>query len=190
MKAWSTSELLKVLKVASKDSSRNHAMILLGYRHGMRASEVCGLKLSDIDFKNREITIRRLKHSLKTVQPMTDLPGQPLLSELRVLRRWLTERPDDRSDYVFTSQKGGRIDRTRFFRIVQAYAEQAGLPADRRFAHCLKHTLGLTLVEAGVNLAIVKQALGHRNIASTAVYTQPSDEQTGRAVTKALAELF
>jgi site-specific recombinase XerD len=190
MKAWTTAELLKVLKVAFEDSPRNHAMILLGYRHGMRASEVTGLKLQDLDLKNREITIRRLKHSLKTVQPMTDIPGQPLLSELRVLRRWLAERPDDRSDYVFVSQKGGRIDRTRFFRIVQAYAKQAGLQSDKRFAHCLKHTLGLNLVEAGVNLAIVKQALGHKNIASTAIYTQPSDEQTGRVVTKALAELF
>jgi site-specific recombinase XerD len=190
MKAWTTAELLKVLKVAFEDSARNHAMILLGYRHGMRASEVTGLKLQDLDFKNREITIRRLKHSLKTTQPLTDIVGQPLLSELRVLRRWLAERPDDRSDYVFVSQKGGRIDRTRFFRIVRAYAEQAGLPSDRRFAHCLKHTLGLNLVEAGVNLAIVKQALGHKNIASTAIYTQPSDEQTGKVVSKALAELF
>jgi type 1 fimbriae regulatory protein FimB len=106
-------------------------MILLAYRHGMRASEACGLKLSDIDLKNGEITTRRLKGSLKTVQPLADLPGQPLLSEKRVLRAWLAERRD-LSEFPFTSQKGGRLDRTAFFRMFQNVAERAGLPADKR----------------------------------------------------------
>ena len=61
-------------------------MILIAFRHGMRASEVCGLELKDVDLKNGEITIRRLKGSLKTTQPLADLQGQPLLSEKRVLR--------------------------------------------------------------------------------------------------------
>src|ERR1700690_2419028 len=107
MKALTPEEILKVLKAAS-DSKRNLAMILLAYRHGMRASEVCGLKLSDIDLKNGEITIRRLKGSLKTVQPLSDLAGQPLLSEKRVLKAWLAQRRDA-SEYVFASQKGGRL---------------------------------------------------------------------------------
>src|SRR5216684_8151971 len=98
MKALTPEEVRKVLKVAS-ESKRNHAMILLAYRHGMRASEVCGLKLADLDLKNGEITIRRLKGSLKTVQPLSDMPGQPLLSEKRVLRAWLADRKEEASDY-------------------------------------------------------------------------------------------
>ena len=94
MKALTPEEIRKVLKVAS-ESRRNHAMILLAYRHGMRASEVCNLKLNDVDLKNGEITIRRLKGSLKTVQPLSDMPGQPLLSEKRVLRAWLAILRDD-----------------------------------------------------------------------------------------------
>ena len=129
MKALTPEEVRKVLKISSQ-SKRNHAMILLAFKHGMRASEVCDLKLSDLDLKNGEVTIRRKKGSLKTVQPLADLPGEPLLSEKRVLRAWLAERKDA-SDYVFTSQKGGRLDRTQFFRIFQDVAERAGLPADR-----------------------------------------------------------
>ena len=142
-KALTPEEILKVLKIA-RESKRNLAMILLAYRHGMRASEVCELRLADVDLKNGQITIRRLKGSLTTTQPLTDHPGQPLLSEKRVLRAWLAERRDA-SDFVFTSQKGGRIHRSQFFRMFQSVAERVGLPADRRHPHCLKHALGFSL---------------------------------------------
>ena len=188
MKALTPEEILKVLKIAA-ESKRNLAMILLGYRHGMRASEICGLKLSDVDMKNGEITIRRLKGSLKTVQPLSDLPGQPLLSEKRVLAAWLDERKDA-SDFLFTSQKGGRLDRTAFWRLFSDVAERAGLPKEKRHPHCLKHSLGFALVASNVNLALVRIALGHKSIASTAIYAQPTDQMAGKAVTTALANLF
>src|ERR1700738_923011 len=117
MKSLSRKQVSQILKVAS-ESKRNHAMILLAFQHGMRESEVCGLKLKDLDFKNQKKTIRRLKGSLETTQALCNVTGQPLLSELRVLKAWLSER-NDASDYVFTSQKGGRVDRTQFFRIFQ-----------------------------------------------------------------------
>ena len=189
MKALTQDEILKVLKAVS-DNPRDLAMVLLAFRHGMRASEVCGLELKDVDLKNGEITIRRLKGSLKTTQPLADLQGQPLLSEKRVLRAWLAERGNHPSKYVFTSQKSGRVHRSQFYRIFSAAAEKAGLPADRRHPHVLKHSLGVALVEANVNLAVIKQALGHRSIASTSIYTQPTDESTGKAVTAAIASMF
>ena len=187
-KALTPEEILKVLKIAS-ESKRNLAMILLAYRHGMRASEVCDLRMADLDVKNGQITIRRLKGSLTTTQPLTDHPGQPLLSEKRIVRAWLAER-HDASDFVFTSQKGGRIHRSQFFRMFQSVAERAGLAADRQHPHCLKHALGFSLVAANVNLACVKVALGHKSIASTAIYAVPTDEQVGKAVNAALASLY
>src|SRR6266566_2945485 len=187
MKALTHDEVLKVLKAA--DDKRNVAMILLGYRHGMRASEVCGLELKDVDLKNGEITIRRLKGSLKTTQPLADVQGQPLLSEKRVLRAWLDERGDHPSRFVFVSQKSGRVHRSQLHRVFADIAERAGLPKDKRHFHCLKHSLGVSLVEANVNLAHIKQALGHKSIASTAIYTTPTDETTGKVVVAALASL-
>jgi type 1 fimbriae regulatory protein FimB len=103
MKSLTQDEILKVLKIASEDR-RNLAMILLGFKHGMRASEVCGLELKDLDLKNHEITIRRLKGSLKTTQSIADIQGRPLLSEKRVLRAWLEERGNHPSRFVFVSQ--------------------------------------------------------------------------------------
>lgn len=189
VKALTHDEILKVLKSVG-DSARDLAMILLGFRHGMRASEVCGLELKDVDLKNGEITIRRLKGSLKTTQPLADLLGQPLLSEKRVLRAWLAERGDHPSKYVFVSQKSGKLHRSQFYRVFSAAAEKAGLPKDKRHPHCLKHALGVALVGANVNLAVIKQALGHKSIASTAIYTVPTDETAGKAVLNALASTF
>ncbi len=63
------------------------------------------------------------------------------------------------------------------------------MPKDKRHPHCLKHALGYSLVEANVNLAHIKQALGHKSIASTAIYTTPTDETTGKVVVAALASL-
>lgn len=189
MKALTQDEVLKVLKAAS-DNPRDLCMILLAFRHGMRASEVCGLELKDVDLRNGEIVVRRLKGSLKTTQPLADVPGQPLLSEKRVLRAWPAERANHPSKFVFTSQKSGHVHRSQFYRIFANAAERAGLPADKRHPHCLKHSLGVALVEANVNLAHIKQALGHKSIASTAIYTIPSDASTGKVVTTALASMF
>jgi site-specific recombinase XerD len=189
MKSLTQEQLSKILKLASTNV-RNHAIILLAFRHGMRVSEICNLELKDVDMKNGQITIRRLKGSLTTTQPLADVQGSPLLSEKRVLRAWLKERGNHPSKYVFVSQKSGRISRMQLNRIFHQLAEQTGLPIEKPHFHMLKHTLGFTLVEANVNLANIKQALGHRSIASTAGYTQPTDQSAGKAVVAALASIF
>jgi integrase len=189
MKSLTHDELLKVLRLA-ENNVRDHAIVLLAFRHGMRASEISNLELKDLDLKNWQITIRRLKGSLTTTQPLADVQGSPLLSERRVLRAWLKERGEHPSKRVFVSQKSGRISRSQLHRMFSELAKQAGLPAGRRHFHMLKHSLGVALVGANVNLAVIKQALGHKSIASTAVYTVPSDESTGKAVVSALASMF
>ena len=73
-------EMLALLKAARKRSTRDWAMILLAYRHGLRASEVCGIKLADVDLKTSSISIRRLKGSLHTIQPCTNIAGSRCLT--------------------------------------------------------------------------------------------------------------
>jgi site-specific recombinase XerD len=183
-------EILELLKAARKRSTRDWAMILLAYRHGLRASEVCGLKLADMDLKAGSISIRRLKGSLHTIQPLHQHRGQPLLDETAALRAWLRKRPADGSDYLFTSQKGGKLDRTQFFRNFQTVAESAGLPVDKRHPHVLKHSLASHLVAGNANLALIRQALGHRSINSTMAYIGTSDAQAAEALQRALMGLF
>src|ERR1700676_2623315 len=186
----SPQEMLALLKAAKNHSTRDWAMILLAYRHGLRASEVCGVKLADVDLKAGSISIRRLKGSLHTIQPLYQHRGQPLLDETAALPAWLRKRPCDGSDYLFTSQKGGKLDRTQFFRNFQTIAESAGLTVEKRHPHVLKHSLASHLVAGNVNLALIRQALGHRSIGSTMEYVSVSDGQSAEAAQAALMRLY
>jgi type 1 fimbriae regulatory protein FimB len=186
----STAELLAVLKIARARSTRDWCMILLSYRHGLRASEVCGLRLSDLNLKEQSVRVARLKGSMLTVQPLYSHRGMPLLDELGALRAWLRDREVDGSDFLFTSQKGGKLHRSAFFRLFQSVAEAAGLPVEKRHPHVLKHSLASHLVSCNVNLALVKQCLGHKSISSTMEYVGVTDGQAAEAAGVALMAAF
>jgi integrase len=71
-------EVLALLKAAKAKSTRTFTMILVAYRHGLRASEVCNLRLADVNLKEGTISVDRLKGSMRTVQAITAHRGQPL----------------------------------------------------------------------------------------------------------------
>jgi type 1 fimbriae regulatory protein FimB len=185
-------EVLRVLRVAKDRSARYHSMILLAYRHGLRASEVCGLKLAQIDLKNRQIDIPRLKGSLRTCQPLAEHKGdnRSLFDEVLVLKRWLAERVEDGSGYVFLSQKGGSLSRKQFFMSFRAIALAAGVSPEKAHPHSLKHSRASNLIAQNVNLMAVKQLLGHKSISSTVVYVGISDQQASEAARRADSEMF
>jgi site-specific recombinase XerD len=186
--ALTTDELLAVLAAAKEHSIRDWALLLTIYRHGLRASEAAALTLADL--KDGEITIARVKGSLKTTQPICKHPGQPLLDESRAIAAWLKVRPYDGSNALFTSRKGGNLSREQVFRIFRKHAEAAGLPASKRFVHALKHSLATHLISANTNLAMVQVALGHASLSSTQAYVHVSDAQAAEASRKALMAIF
>jgi integrase len=183
-------EVLSLLRAARARGAREWAMIVVAYKHGMRASEVCNLRLGDLDMKNGSIVVERLKGSLRTTQAVTEHRGEPLLNEVKALREWLRKRSHDGSDYLFTSQKGGRLHRSQFFRLFRALASEVGLPAEKQHPHALKHSIASHLVAANVNLALIRQQLGHKSIGSTMRYVTTSDQQASKATTNALMALY
>ena len=183
-------EVLTLLTAARAKSARSWAMILLAYKHALRASEVCNLRMDDIDLKNGSVVVARLKGSLCTTQAVAGHRGQPLLDELKALREWMRVRRDDGSDFLFSSQKGGRLDRTQFFRVFRSVAAAAGLPPEKQHPHVLKHSLATHLVAANVNLALVKTQLGHKSINSTMRYVSTTDRQASEATTAGLMRIF
>lgn len=183
-------EVLALLRTARACGAREWAMIVLAYKHGMRASEVCNLRLDDVDLKNGSIVVDRLKGSLRTVQAVTAHRGEPLLNEVKALSEWIKQRRDDGSDFLFVSQKGGRLDRSQFFRLFRSIAAAAGLPPEKRHPHALKHSIATHLVAANVNLALVKQQLGHKSIGSTMRYITTSDQQASKAAASALMRMY
>jgi integrase len=82
-------------------------MILLAYRHGLRASEVCGLTLADVELKTDSLSIQRRKGSRHAIPAIQEHRRQPLLDEITALRAWLKERREDGSNALFTWPRAG-----------------------------------------------------------------------------------
>ena len=157
-------ELTRVLKVAREIRTRDWCMILLTYWHGLRMSEVCSLNLSDI--KGHSLSVERRQGSLKTVQPL-HRDSNSLLDEVAAVQAWLKERPNDRSNVLFVSRNGGRLNKSQFFRNFQTVAKVARLPAAKRNPGILRKTLVSRLVVRKVDVSLIGKQLGHRSILST-----------------------
>jgi type 1 fimbriae regulatory protein FimB len=185
-----TDEVLNVLRTARKRSLRDWCALLLCYSHGMRAQEVCNLTTEDVDLKGGQIVVRRLKGSLQTTQQLMPHKGEPLLDELKALREWLTVRPADSGNALFVSQKGGHLSSTQLYRVYRSIAAEAGLPKSKQHPHCLKHSIACLLVAQNVNLARVKQFLGHSAISSTMRYVSVSDQEASKDAQNALMNAF
>jgi type 1 fimbriae regulatory protein FimB len=166
-------QLLAVLRAARAQGTRNWTMILCAFSHGLRASEVCGLRMGDL--VDGHLRIARLKNSHSTLHQLMPHRGEPLLDEVKALKTWLAERPTDAGDALFPSQMGGCMSRAQFFNIYKAAARDAGLPAHLQHPHCLKHACVTTLIQQGMNLAVVARYVGHASISSTMRYTHVSD---------------
>jgi site-specific recombinase XerD len=155
---------LKRLLAAVKDK-RDRAIIKTAYRHGLRASEVGMLQRDDVDLKQGRLNIRRLKGSLAGVYPMA-------ADTVKVIRSYLRTRDDHDSPYLFISNRGLPIDRRTLWKMMQTYAEAAGLPEDKQHFHILKHSIATHLLDAGADLSFVKDWLGHANIQNTTIYAR------------------
>jgi site-specific recombinase XerD len=155
-------ELRRLFKIIR--SKRDKAIFLVAYRHGLRASEVGLLQRADVDVKQGRISIHRLKGSISGVYPM-----QP--DVLKAIRSYLRTRGDE-SPSLFLSNRHVPISRYTLHRRMQRYAEVAGLPVEKRKFHCLKHSIATHLLDAGADLAFVKEWLGHANIQNTTIYAR------------------
>lgn len=148
-------------------------MILVGFSHGLRASEVVAIKRDDI--QDGHITVARLKGSNKTTQPLVDDPD-PLLNERQALIDYISR--------MAGNQRIFPISRVQFFRLVQRYAKAAGIPAHKRHPHVLKHSIAMqTIHSAGIEN--VRQYLGHKSISSTGAYLKVSDADAANAIARA-----
>jgi type 1 fimbriae regulatory protein FimB len=149
----------------------------VAYRHGLRASEIGLLQRADVDAKQGRVSIHRLKGSISGVYPM-----QP--DVLKAMRSYLRTRADE-SPYLFVSNRHVPIGRVMLLHLMQTYGQQAGIPEEKRTFHCLKHSIATHLLDAGADLAFVKDWLGHANIQNTTIYarlTTPTLDAQARTI--------
>lgn len=193
-------EILDVLEVARKANVRDWAILCVAFHHGLRVSEVIGLTLADsIDWKDRTITVKRLKGSLTTTQSLVEMRGKPALNELAALKAYLKTRIEDGSGRLFTGQKGP-LQRWALTRMFRTYCEQVSadrasrglqpIPTTAMHFHCLKHSLCSILASRVDNIFLVKTQVGHAAISSTMRYCQPDSRLASAKSKEVLMQLF
>jgi site-specific recombinase XerD len=191
MKYWQTNELLAVLSEAKKTSARNHLVILLAYKHGLRATELTTLKLSDV--AHGRCDVHRLKGSDHTNQPLESDPN-PLLDEKLALAAYLKVRPNTTSVFLFVSEFGSRcgsgLSARSIYNIFEDVTAAAGIEPGRRNPHVAKHTLGTLLYKGGADILVIKKLLGHKDLKSSACYIELTADEAHAKGTKALTSVF
>jgi site-specific recombinase XerD len=134
--------------------------------------------LTPDNFHKGELTVRRLKGSLPTTQPLVE-HADPLLNEKNSLFEFLRGKP--RNQRLF------KLTRERFWQLVQEYGAAAGIAKHKRHPHILKHSIAMqTIKKAGVEN--VRVHLGHKSLSSTGSYLKVSDKEASSAVRSALED--
>ena len=156
-------EVEQVIKTA-KDNRHGHRdalMILLTFRHALRAAEICDLRWEQVDFKTATLHVRRRKNGTPATHPLTG-------REMRALRKH--QRETERSPFVFVSERGAPLTAPGFSRMVERAAAAADLGI-KCHAHMLRHACGYKLANDGIDTRSLQAYLGHRNIQNTTRYT-------------------
>jgi site-specific recombinase XerD len=168
----SPEEVLRVLAAIS--SVKYKAIIATAYAAGLRISEVCGLRLADIDSQRRRLHIRAGKGKKDRYVML----GESLLA---LLRQYYQEaRP--KGEYLFPGQKPQRpISTTAVRQVLRKVIRETGL-AKRVTMHTLRHCFATHLLEAGTDIRILQVLLGHSSIRTTLRYTHITDRLVQKLV--------
>lgn len=159
-------EVEKLVKVAKKNrwGHRDATMILVAYRHGLRSSELVGLRWDQVEFgRNASLHVRRVKSGTPSIHPLSG-------EELRALRQ-LQREQDPKSPFVFTSERGAPFTTAGFARMIERAGAEAGLEF-KAHPHMLRHACGFALANKGHDTRALQSYLGHKNIQHTVRYTE------------------
>ncbi len=154
---------------ATAEGKRNRAIVLLLARLGLRAGDVAGLRLGDIDWKGASITVAG-KNRRKTLLPLTQEVGQAIVDYIQ------HGRPDTETDVVFV----------RMFAPFKAFSNHAAISIlvkkamhrasvfcpDRGAAHVLRHSVATSMLGQGASLQDIATVLRHQSIATTQIYAK------------------
>jgi len=146
---------------------RDATMVLIAFRHGLRASELCDLRWDQVDFARAALHVRRAKSGTPSTHPLT-------AREMRALRRLRREAPA--SPFMFVSERGSPFTTAGFARMLERAAVSARLDI-KVHPHMLRHACGFALANRGHDTRGLQAYLGHRYIQHTVRYTELSSDR-------------
>ena len=160
-------KLVERARMRGRYGHRDATMILVAYRHGLRASELCALRWDQVDLERGLMHVRRLKNGTASVHPMGG-------GEIRALRRLKREQIESR--YVFVTERRAPMTAAGFRKMVARTGEIGKFPFPVH-PHMLRHACGYKLANDGQDTRAVQHYLGHKNIQHTVRYTELSPER-------------
>ena len=151
---------------STDEGVRDHAIIETLYSCGLRVSELCALRFSDLFLEDGFIHVRG-KGQKDRLIPIS----APATEELR---RWFATRQNinvhpGEEDYVFVSRRGRHLSRITVFHNIKQYVLAAGIQKEVS-PHTFRHSFATHLIERGANLRGVQMMLGHESISTTEIY--------------------
>jgi integrase len=154
--------LMTAARKGSRWGHRDATMILIGYRHGLRAVELCDLQWSQVELNTGRLHVSRAKNGTPSVHPLQG-------DEIRALRR--LQREQGRSPHAFQSERGGPMTPKAFHALFGRIGERAKM-AFPVHPHMLRHGCGFALANAGHDMRALQAWLGHKNNQHTVRYTE------------------
>ncbi len=151
---------------------RNRAIMEFFYATGARVSEICGVRLVDINLKERYVRLKG-KGGKERMTPITRTAAGTISKYLAEARGSLAKVE---SPYLFLSRTGRKLDRVNIFLLVKRLAVKAGITKNV-YPHLLRHSFATHLLEGGANLRAVQMLLGHADLSTTEIYTHVHDKR-------------
>nr|WP_186973291.1 site-specific tyrosine recombinase XerD [Bacteroides intestinalis] len=159
--------IISTIDMSKKEGQRNRAILETLYSCGLRVSELCNLKLSELYFDEGFIKVegKGSKQRLVPISPRA----------IKEIKYWLLDRNLGKikkgfEDYVFLARWGNSISRIMVFHLIKELAEKAGITKNIS-PHTFRHSFATHLLEGGANLRAIQCMLGHESIATTEIYT-------------------
>ena len=159
--------LIESIDLSTREGQRNRTILETLYSCGLRVSELCNLKISDLYLEEGFIKVEG-KGSKQRLIPISPRAIREL--QLYFIDRNQFSIKKDYEDYVFISQRGTNISRIMVFHIIKTLAEAIGMKKTIS-PHTFRHSFATHLLEGGANLRAIQCMLGHESIGTTEIYT-------------------
>ena len=159
--------IINVIDVSKPEGIRDRAIIEVLYGCGLRISELCNLRISQLYLEDKYIRVKG-KGSKERLVPIEGV-AIDRVREWLVTRMGYKVKPSE-EDYVFVSlTRGSRLSRISLFVYIKDYAERAGIKKNIS-PHTFRHSFATHLLEGGANLRAIQMMLGHEDISTTEIY--------------------
>jgi len=159
--------LIESIDLSTREGQRNRAILETLYSCGLRVSELCNLKLSNLYLEEGFIKVEG-KGSKQRLVPISPRAIREL--QLYFIDRHTMDIERGYEDFVFISRKGKNISRIMVFHIIKVLSEAIGLTKNIS-PHTFRHSFATHLLEGGANLRAIQCMLGHESIGTTEIYT-------------------